>query len=106
MSDTDINPLDQLASFLSVALQELIQEEGWKPPILIAMISVNEGLLFGRYVEGDHGGLKFETLAENLDAVGGFQFQIPINIFVINTQTGDAVLWAITNGDSAPRRVH
>ena len=103
MSETVQQTLERVTQFVNVALTRLISE-GWEPPILMAMISANSGLLFGRYAVADDTGLAFETLAENFGPAG--VFVAPINIILINPQTGDAARALLAEGDTAPRMVH
>ena len=103
MSETVQQTMERVTQFVNVALTRLISE-GWEPPILMAMISANSGLLFGRYAVADDTGLAFETLAENFGPAG--VFVPPINIILINPQTGDAARALLAEGDTAPRMVH
>ena len=102
MSETVQQTMERVTQFVNVALTRLISE-GWEPPILMAMISANSGLLFGRYAVADDIGLAFEKLAENFGPEG--VFVPPINIILINPQTGDAARALLAEGDTAPRMV-
>ncbi len=103
MSETVQQTMERVTQFVNVTLTRLISE-GWEPPILMAMISSNSGLLFGRYAAADGNELVFETLAENFGPSG--VFVTPINIILINPPSGDAARAVLAEGDTAPRMVN
>ncbi len=75
MSETVQQTMERVTQFVTVALTRLISD-GWEPPLLMAMISANSGLLFGRYAVADDTGLAAVSLGFAPPALRG-RFMAP-----------------------------
>ena len=89
--------MDDLAEQIGELLQQLVAE-GWSSPIMIVTIAANGALFAGRY-RGALGDWEFEPLAEHSEGQG---FALPINLFFVNTKSGDAARAVIAISGEKP----